>query len=309
MKREDLKGNKYGYLTVLEMVYNYKVKENSRPRTFAKCLCDCGNIVLRDPYMLKKSKYASCGCKKRKIAQLYKGKNVDNCKFNNLTILETDWDSKPIKVKCKCDCGKIVTIAKNEVTSGHTKSCGCLQSKNASKANTKDWSGVVADNGVKFIKQYKMNNKGQWIWECQCPFCYGKFNELPARVNSGHVCSCGCAIRSKREKLIEKYIKNQNYKYKTQFSFDDLKSEKGYLLRFDFAIFNESNKLSYLLEYDGEQHFRPVDIFGGEKAFKENVKRDKLKNEYCQNNNIKLIRIPYSKTNKEIKEIIDINNP
>ena len=40
------------------------------------------------------------------------------------------------------------------------------------------------------------------------------------------------------------------------------------------------------------------------------MKRDKLKNEYCHNNNnIKLIRIPYSKTNKEIKEIIDINNP
>lgn len=309
MKREDLTNNTYGYLTVIEMLYGYKKNKNSKPRTFAKCKCICGKEVLREVYSLKSSKYASCGCKRREVKQLYNGRNVDNQKFNRLTVLKTDWNSNPIKVTCKCDCGKIIKVAKNDVICGHTKSCGCLRNENTSKATTKNWSEHIADNGVKFIKQYKMNKKGQWLWECECPFCLTHFYELPARINNGHVCSCGCAVRSKREKMIEEYIINKNYNYKKQFSFKDLKSNKGYVLRFDFAIFDKDNQLSYLLEYDGEQHFHSVEIFGGDNAFNENVKRDKLKNEYCNKNNIKLIRIPYTKTNKEIKEIIDINNP
>ena len=65
-------------------------------------------------------------------------------------------------------------------------------------------------------------------------------------------------------------------------------------LPFDFYI----PDLNICIEYDGEQHFEPVD-FGGkgkeyaEKRFKAQQKRDNIKTEYCKNNNIKLIRIPY----------------
>ena len=45
------------------------------------------------------------------------------------------------------------------------------------------------------------------------------------------------------------------------------------------------------IEYDGIQHFEPIKLFGGEKEFLKTQKKDRIKNEYCINNNIRLIRI------------------
>lgn len=59
-----------------------------------------------------------------------------------------------------------------------------------------------------------------------------------------------------------------------------------------------------LIEYDGEQHYKPVEFFGGEEGFKNAQYRDKIKNDYCENNNINLIRLPYFLSNDEIKDII-----
>ena len=45
------------------------------------------------------------------------------------------------------------------------------------------------------------------------------------------------------------------------------------------------------IEYQGEQHFRPVEFFGGEEAYKKNVERDKRKKDICESNNIHLIYV------------------
>jgi hypothetical protein len=60
-------------------------------------------------------------------------------------------------------------------------------------------------------------------------------------------------------------------------------------------IEKKNNRIIYIcIEYDGEEHFRYVEIWGGEEEF-ENIKiRDQIKNEYCKNNNIRLIRIKYN---------------
>lgn len=73
---------------------------------------------------------------------------------------------------------------------------------------------------------------------------------------------------------------------------------KGHL-RFDFYL----PEYNLCIEYDGRQHFESIEIWGGEKALKEIKIRDKIKNEYCKNNNIRLIRISY-KERKNIKKII-----
>lgn len=49
-----------------------------------------------------------------------------------------------------------------------------------------------------------------------------------------------------------------------------------------------------LIEYDGEQHFKPVEIWGGEEKLKIQQERDKRKNQWCKENNVRLIRIPYT---------------
>jgi ssDNA-binding Zn-finger/Zn-ribbon topoisomerase 1/PII-like signaling protein len=97
------------------------------------------------------------------------------------------------------------------------------------------------------------------------------------------------------EKIIKKYLNQLNLNFKTEHSFDDLKNKAK--LRFDFAILDKENNLKCLVEYDGPQHFRPVEYFGGIKGFKKRKQSDHKKNIYCLYNDIPLIRI--STKNKE----------
>jgi len=93
---------------------------------------------------------------------------------------------------------------------------------------------------------------------------------------------------SKGEKLISKILDKNHILYEREKTFDDLYDVS--LLRFDFYLPSHN----MCIEYDGKQHFEPIDYFGGDKAFKSSKKRDGMKNTYCENNNIKLLRIPYT---------------
>lgn len=90
--------------------------------------------------------------------------------------------------------------------------------------------------------------------------------------------------------------------------------------RFDTCIFPETNRQlvfdfflpeqNILIEYDGEQHFHEIganDRYG----YKNISIRDNFKNNWCKNNNIPLIRIPYTEYKninaKNIKQIIERN--
>ena len=79
-------------------------------------------------------------------------------------------------------------------------------------------------------------------------------------------------------------------KFIPQYTFNDCKYV--YVLRFDFALFKD-NEFIGLIEYDGRQHFEPIDVFGGQEGFAKTKKRDEIKNIYCKTHNIPLLRIPY----------------
>jgi len=66
-------------------------------------------------------------------------------------------------------------------------------------------------------------------------------------------------------------------------------------LPFDFYL----SDLNICIEYDGIQHFKPIDYFGGDTAFILLQTNDQIKNEYCIENNIKLIRIRYDENIEE----------
>lgn len=123
-------------------------------------------------------------------------------------------------------------------------------------------------------------------------------------IYSGHRCpKCNS---SKGEVLIDKFLKSNNVKFETQFRFDDCRYKKP--LPFDFAIL-ENNNVKFLIEYDGDGHFRSKSCFGGDDGFKLTQKRDQIKNTYCKDNSISLYRIPYWKFN-DIELILNklINN-
>ena len=69
-----------------------------------------------------------------------------------------------------------------------------------------------------------------------------------------------------------------------------------YSLNMSYFYLLDSN---ICIEYDGIQHFEPVNDFGGEIEFNNIQIRDNIKNEYCKNNNINLIRIRYDENIEE----------
>lgn len=134
--------------------------------------------------------------------------------------------------------------------------------------------------------------------------CNHEYDVTPSHfLNSKRRCpKCN---ESKGEKLIGEWLIKNNLKYETQYIFDDCKYKNT--LRFDFAVFRR-NELILLIEYQGEQHYRAVEWFGGETAFKIAKKRDEAKVEYCTQNKIPLLCIPFWEFNN-IKEILEDKLP
>lgn len=69
------------------------------------------------------------------------------------------------------------------------------------------------------------------------------------------------------------------------------------------------------IEYDGKQHYVPIDYFGGEVAFREQVESDALKNQKCKENGFTLFRLKYDYSDDDfyglcvqIQEIINSKN-
>lgn len=173
----------------------------------------------------------------------------------------------------------------------HTKGKGCaLCGRGVLRKNTEEFiinARMVHGDLYDYSKVDYVGNKKKVIIICKI---HGQFLQKP----NSHLTGSGCPICkcSKGEKLVAQTLENLGIKYQREFSFSDLSGNIN-PLRFDFALF-KNNKLSCLIEYDGELHFRYVKGFHrGIETFKLHKKYDKLKNKYCKKNNIKLIRISY----------------
>ena len=122
-----------------------------------------------------------------------------------------------------------------------------------------------------------------------------EWNAIPSGILSGN--GCPRCHESSGERQIRQWLEKHDIKYVFQKTFKDCRDK--YPLPFDFYL--PDNVIC--IEYDGGQHTKPVDHFGGIEAFERTVKHDKMKNEYCKNNGIYLLRIPY---NKNVEE--ELNN-
>lgn len=118
-----------------------------------------------------------------------------------------------------------------------------------------------------------------------CPI-HGEFSQ---KANN-HINGNGCpkCKTSKGEKIIREYLEKNNFKYIPQYIFDNCKDINH--LKFDFYI----PELNICIEYNGRQHYVPVDFWGGAEGLKQTKKRDNIKINYCKQNNINLIIIKHS---------------
>ena len=301
----DLTGNKYGRLTVLKRDCSYQERNNfTNKKTYWLCQCSCGNIVSKDGYNLTHGKTQSCGCFQKEAVSKAAYKDLTGKVFGRLMVLRRDEKHNHKKREsyywiCCCSCGNVKTIRGSSLLDGSIQSCGCLQREYARESNKKDLKGkrfgsLVAIEETELKKEYGAGI----VWKCRCD-C-GNLAFIPSSaLTTGKTCSCGC-ITSKGNLKIKTILTENNISFETEYSFSDLKNPlTGHRLFFDFAIFT-NNKLSYLIEYDGIQHFlrKPQGYFSQE-CLDAIHERDEIKNSYCRENNIPLIRISY----KDYKKI------
>jgi len=148
---------------------------------------------------------------------------------------------------------------------------------------------LVADEYT-ILSEYK-NAKTKMLFRHNT--CGHQFWMVPQKfILDGQRCP-DCYHSRGEDKVLNYLEKNTDYIIKQQFKFKDLyyKAEHS-PLRFDFALLDQDNNLCYLIEYDGIQHYE-LGHWNTAERFKETQERDKLKDEYCKNHNLKLIRISY----------------
>lgn len=297
-------GNKYGKLTVLSRAE----KPEGKPKgAYWLCQCECGNQKIIRGADLRAGGVNSCGC----LYGKHTIKDETGRRYGKLTVLSQVKERKrnAIQWLCKCDCGNEVIVRGADLRAGQVKSCGCLIKENSRKANIKDLTGQRFGKLIVLeFDEIESNNKKAVYWKCKCD-CGNITSKLAYNLSSGATKSCGCVKTSAGEERIIYLLKQHNIPFEKEYTFIDLQAENSDVkLRFDFAIFSHSGQLIQLIEYDGVQHYQPIERFGGEKGFLKTQINDKRKDLYCLENNIKLVRIPYTLLDIKFEDLrIDIN--
>ena len=181
---------------------------------------------------------------------------------------------------CRCDCGNEIVVCGADLRNQHTKSCGCLK-------RAKDMTGEIFGYLTVLKRSDKTDSSRRVYWDCLCK-CGAITTVAGAHLRSGNTKSCGCLI-SKGNLRIGEILRDANIDYIPEKSFSDLLSNSGRVLRFDFYL----PTFNTVIEYQGEQHYSAVMHFGGDERFQLQQSYDKKKRDYCANNNIRYIEIPY----------------
>ena len=224
-----------------------------------------------------------------------RSKDLTGQKFGHLTVIyrvdrqflkqrETYW-------LCECDCGNI------KVHSGcrlgkEVFCCGkdCIYKK----TKTKDLTGLRFNRLTVLTKSNNRSKDGHVKWICQCD-C-GNICEIEGRyLTSERSTSCGSCpdkVISTGNNKIRNWLEINNIKFKQEYRIDECRNIIP--LPFDFAIFKDG-QLYCLIEYQGTQHYFPSGGWSTKETVKKLQERDEIKKNYCQNNGIKLLIIPYTK--------------
>ena len=176
-----------------------------------------------------------------------------------------------------------------------TKSCGCLSREKASERFGIDITGQKFGK-LTVIKKDLEKTSPRLHWLCKCDCGNPNLESIDGTyLRNGRKVQCSlCKPRSKGEEQIKEILLTNKISFIQEKSFDDCRfPDTNRLARFDFFVENK-----YLIEFDGRQHIEETTGNCSNWWSLSYVQaHDKIKNDYCQLNNIPLIRIPYSKIN------------
>jgi hypothetical protein len=265
--------------------YDYSLSEYINHMTKVKIICPTHGIFEQTPNNhLSGSKNEGCcaKCNKRYIYSKDEIIEKANIKHNNKYDYSLiDYKNTKDKVKIICPIHGIF----EQNLSQHLYKTGCSKCDKPI-LNTEHFIELSKAKHNKYDYSLIDFKSTKYKVKIICSI-HGIFFQYPLH----HIQGCGCpkcSTRSKGEEIIEKFLIENNIDYNTQQTFKNCKYKN--LLRFDFYLI----KYNICIEYDGELHHKSIKYFGGDNTLKENIIKDNIKNNYCENNNIKLLRIKYT---------------
>lgn len=129
-------GQKYGRLTVICRADNSK---DGQARW--RCLCECGEETTVLGKCLRNGHTQSCGCLNKEKISAASLRNLSGRTFGRLRVLDRADDyiapsgKHHVQWRCVCDCGCETIVDAGQLTSGKTKSCGCLRAEHLAAGN------------------------------------------------------------------------------------------------------------------------------------------------------------------------------
>ena len=173
--------------------------------------------------------------------------------------------------------------------SAHIQGAGCLKCKNMPRITKEEFierSRKKHGNKYKYNRADYVDTYAKVEIVCQKEG-HGSFMQAPF----AHMRGAGCpkCRSSHGERTINTWLTDNNIIFEQQVKFTDCVDQLQ--LPFDFCIYNKDGTIKTLLEYDGKQHYKPYRK--NQKALTLTQYHDAIKNQYCEDHKIPLIRIPY----------------
>lgn len=286
--------------------YDYKLVDYVNINTKVKIICPTHGVFEQTPK--KHLKGQGCGkCKgfKKSTYDIVKEfTNIHGDKYIYSKVYYKGAKSKVIVI-CK-EHGEFKITPNDHLNGIGCKKCGIKIRNIKNTLTTQDFiekANKIHKNKYDYsLVEYKNTHVKVKII-CKI---HGIFEQTP----HSHLRGNGCQFckESKSENIISDILKTKNINFIRQKSFDDCKGLKNKLL-FDFYL----PDYNICIEYDGIHHFKPIEYFGGVTTYLKTVECDKIKNEYCKNKGIRLIRIKYDQDilnilNENLFKILNIKN-
>lgn len=213
----------------------------------------------------------------------------------NITVIGEYRGSRE-KIKCKCNkCGHIWESIACSILSGS----GCPKCVGRNKT-TEDFIEEIANinSDIEIVGQY-INSTTPIL--CKCKICGHQWSPTPSNL---HHTGCPVCKLSQGERLIKTFLKNNKISFYHQKKYKTLLGVKNKKLSYDFYL----PQYNLLIEFQGKQHERPVEYFGGEEKFKVQQEHDNRKREFAKLHNINLLEIWYYDINNIEKILTETLN-
>lgn len=244
-----------------------RLKNSEKSKSQQISVKTVGELMAKNKFELKSDYVNSSG-----ILKLY----CTSCALH-MYISYKNWLKEKACTNCKIKIKKSITSVEQKLALGQI------------------FKEEVEKYGYKLLDNFDKYDTNTTKFNVECD--YGHVYETCQDNFVNRKRRCPSCQNSQGEDFIEKYLTERKIAFKKEFSFPDGECKHIYNLRFDFYL--KHNNKEYMIEFDGEQHFKPIEYFGGEKSYRKLFNNDCRKTIYCVNTaNIPLLRVAFNDFDK-----------